>query len=93
MFKGFGGSSFVCIENISDQMELLNYVIYNPNINDVDTSKRILHDSIKIRFGFELTDDQLDVLTKYDVEHLEDFINELKEIVRVQRELQFQKKK
>jgi hypothetical protein len=82
MFKGLRKDPFVCIDDISGRVESLNYVIYNPK---QDTCERInlLYEKIKERFGVELTSEQLTNLTRYDVNHLPEFVKELKQIIRI----------
>jgi len=61
-------------------MEKLNSVIYNP-IHSVDVNRRRLHNTIKESLNIELTEEQLDRLTKYDRDHLVEFISDMKQII------------
>ena len=82
MFKGLRHDTFVCLDDVTGHIEELNYVIYNPNKDDVSTRVDLLYRTIKAGTGIELTSDQLIHLTRYDVYQLKDFVVELSEIIR-----------
>ena len=82
MFKGIRHNTFVCLDDVSECVEDMNYVIYNPNIEGVEIRKNRLYEKIKFRFGVELTEDQLDRLTGYDAMNLDKFVKELQQIIR-----------
>lgn len=73
---------FVCLEDIKGHMVLENDVIYNPYSEDKDQSKKNINRVIQHRFGFSLTDDQLNKLTSYDCFEIDEFISDLKTIIR-----------
>lgn len=79
--NGSGKNPFVCIDDITKRMESLNSVIYNTT-HSVEVNKRRLHSIVKERFNIELTEEQLDRLTKYDRDHLSEFIDDLRQIIR-----------
>lgn len=81
MIYGFRNNSFVCLDEVTGEVEQLNYVIYNPTKDDVSERKRILHKHIKEALDVELTEEQLEMLTAYDVEHLHEFIYQLQQIL------------
>lgn len=81
MFKGLRNDTFVCMDDISGQPEDMNYVVYNPSNQLPHERINHLYEKIKERFGVELTSDQLDHLTKYDVFELHEFVTELKQII------------
>jgi hypothetical protein len=82
MFKGIRHNSFVCLDDVSECVEDMNYVIYNPNIEGVEIRKNRLYEKIKWRFGVELTEEQLDHLTSYGALDLEKFVQELQQIIK-----------
>ena len=86
MFKGPRNNTFVCMDDISEQPEAMNYVIYNPSKQLPHERINHLYEKIKERFGVELTSEQLDHLTKYDIYELPKFISELQQIIRDAKE-------
>lgn len=86
-YRGFTKNPFVCMDDISGHMEMLNSVIYNPNIDDSEFNKRILFNAIKEKFNVSLTDEQLNRLTKYEKDQLEMFVNDLREILKNENKL------
>ena len=75
-------NTFVCLNDISVDMDSLDYVIYNPNKWSTEFGKKILHDRVKERFEVDLTDKQIKKLFKYDVNHLSEFVHELSKMVK-----------
>lgn len=63
-------------------VEPLNYVVYNPSKDMPHERINKLYDRIKERFGVELTSDQLNHLTKFNVHELHQFVTELQQIIR-----------
>lgn len=73
-------NGFVCLDDITKNLETLNTIIYVPNRNK-NLNKEILYDVCSSRFGFELTSVQLESLVRHDSEHLDHFIAELRYII------------
>ena len=87
MFKGMRNDTFVCMDDVSEQVEEMNYVIYNP-LKDAPYERiNKLYERIKDRFGVELTSEQLDHLTKYDIYQLNEFVSELKHIIQESKKI------
>ena len=87
MFKGMRNDTFVCMDDVSGQVEEMNYVIYNP-LKDAPYERiNKLYERIKDRFGVELTSEQLDHLTKYDIYQLKEFVSELKHIIQESKKI------
>lgn len=87
MFKGMRNDTFVCMDDVSEQVEEMNYVIYNP-LKDAPYERiNKLYERIKDRFGVELTSEQLDRLTKYDIYQLNEFVSELKHIIQESKKI------
>lgn len=86
MFKGFRNDTFVCLDDITGHMEEMNYVIYNPAKDCLPFRAELLYRTIKEGTGIELTSDQINHLTKYEVHQLNQFIDELKQIITVAKE-------
>ena len=70
------------MDDISGMVEPLNYVVYNPSKDMPHERINKLYDRIKERFGVELTSDQLNHLTKFNVHELHQFVTELQQIIR-----------
>lgn len=81
-------SNFVCLSDVSGTMEGMNTVIHNPNI-DVELDREVLHKSILEKFNVSLRDADLDRLVKYDKEHLNEFIDDIRGIIMKERALIF----
>lgn len=81
MFQRLIHNTFICLDDITGCCVDLNTVIYNPNVDDIDTRKERLRKSIYDYYNFDLTDEQLDSLTKYESDQLVDFVNDLKLII------------
>ena len=73
----------MCLDEITNEMEKMNYVIYNPNVDDKPTRIKLLHKTIKAGTGVELTKKQLEHLTGYESNQLHEFIVELQKIINV----------
>lgn len=84
-YKDMRGASFVCLDDISGRPEGLNRVIYNPKVDDIYEASYKLHDVIFEQFGVLLTSEELDKLTSYDSNHLDDFAYELRKIIKNKR--------
>lgn len=81
MYRGVRNNTFVCMDEVSEQIEYLNYVIYNPTKDAPHERVNKLYDRIKERFGVELSSDQLNYLTKFGVDELHRFVKELQQII------------
>ena len=79
------GVSFVCMDDISGVPEKLNYVIYNPNVTDPVVLPVRLFNDVKEHFGVELTPSEVMELTSYDGNHLDEFTDVLRKIVKNKR--------
>lgn len=75
-------NKFVCLSDITHDIEEMDYVIYNPSKHSDDFGKKILHKTINDRFNIKLTEEQINGLFKYDENHLDGFIYELSEIIK-----------
>lgn len=84
MFKGTD-DTFVCIDDITDTIESMNYVIYNPLKDPIYERVNRLYEKIKERFDIELSSDELNKLTSYESHELHLFVSELKEIIQNKR--------
>ena len=74
-------ATFVCIDDISETIEPLNHVIYNPSKDSKHERVNRLYDIVKQRFDIELSSEQLEHLTKFETDELTQFVHELKEII------------
>lgn len=83
MIRGDGqiNNTFVCLDDITGQLEEMNYVIYNPSKQHPHERVNYLYEKIKERFNVELTSEQLIWLTKYDTHELNQFVSDLKQII------------
>ena len=79
-------NTFVCLDDITGFPMLMNWVIYNPTKQNVDTQIDFLHKIILENFNVDLTDDELIKLSKHDEHHLDEFVEMLKEIINKHRE-------
>ncbi len=77
--------NIVTLSDITQRMEELNPVIYNPGKDPIPFRCELLYRTIKEHTGVELTSEQVIHLTKYDVHELKAFVNELREIVRTRK--------
>lgn len=82
MFKGIRKDSFVCLDDITGQPEDLNYVIYNPTKDSKNDRIKRLCDNIERRYGIQLRESDVYRLTDYDEFHLEEFVSDLKRVIR-----------
>ena len=82
MFKGMRKDSFVCLDDVSGQVEDLNYVIYNPTKDSKNDRIKRLYDNVEKRFGIQLRESDAYRLTDYDEFHLEEFVSDLKRVIR-----------
>lgn len=81
MFNRVRNDTFVCLDDVTGRMEEMNYVIYNPSKDNIAFRIDLLYRTIKQGCGIELTSDQLMHLTKYDVHQLNEFAEELRQII------------
>ncbi len=65
---------FVTLEDVYPDVFSLNSVIYNPMLSK-ERNEEILSSVTHDTFHIDLTDDETDVLTSFDVHHLQDFID------------------
>lgn len=82
MFKGMRKDSFVCLDDITGQPEPMNYVIYNPTKDSKNERIKRLYDNVERRFGIQLRESDAYRLTDYDEFHLEEFVSDLKRVIR-----------
>lgn len=82
MFKGMRKDSFVCLDDITGQPETMNYVIYNPTKDSKNARIKLLYDNVERRFGIQLRESDAYRLTDYDEFHLEEFVSDLKRVIR-----------
>lgn len=81
-YRDMKGVSFVCLDDISGVPEPLNYVIYNPNVTDAKVLPVKLFNDVKEHFGVELTPSEVITLTSYDGNHLDEFTDVLRKIIK-----------
>lgn len=79
------GTSFVCLDDITGVPVDLNKVIYNPNIDDPTIIPVKLFNDVKEAFNVELSSSEIQQLVSYDASHLDDFANDLRQIVKNKR--------
>lgn len=70
---------FVCLDDIKGFPCLMNVVLYNPLLPK-ERNEEILKKHAKDYLWLNLTDDQVDELTSYDKNHLNEFIMRLRSI-------------
>ena len=73
--------SFVCVDDITGYPVEMNRVIYNPSKDNFSFRVELLFKSIKEAFGIELSSGELMDLCMYDVYHLNDFVDHLKDTI------------
>lgn len=81
MFMYERSNSFVCLDEITNQPEDPNPVIYNPGKDNLAFRSELLYRTIYERTGTKLSSEQLMHLTRYDVAQLETFKDELRSII------------
>lgn len=84
-FRDMNGTSFVCLDDIAGVPVDLNKVIYNPNIDDPTIIPVKLFNDVKEAFNVELSSSEVQKLVSYDAHHLDDFANDLRQIVKNKR--------
>jgi F0F1-type ATP synthase delta subunit len=70
---------FVCLDDITGHPCQMNHVIYNPVLSKArneEIIKKVCEEHLRLK----LTDEQLDELTVYDENHLDEFIYHLQRI-------------
>ena len=82
MFSDMNGTSFVCLDDITGFPVDLNKVIYNPNIDDPVIIPVKLFNDVKEYFGVELSSSDVQQLISYDANHLDEFANDLRQILK-----------
>ena len=85
MFRDMNGTSFVCVDDITGVPVDLNKVIYNPNIDDPVIVPVKLFNDVQQYFGVELSSSEVQHLISYDANHLDEFANDLRKIVKNKR--------
>lgn len=85
MFKGLRNDTFVCLDDISGHPEVMNCVIYNPSKQTKEERVELLYRKIKEAFDVDLSSEELNRLTSYDVFELSKFVEELKEIIKIKK--------
>lgn len=84
---------FVCLDDITCRNEEYNPVIYNPNIDtDEETRKRTLIHALQDTIGMFLTEKDLDSLVKYDCTELNIFVRRMRKLTLEYLELKGKKK-
>lgn len=84
-FRDMNGTSFVCLDDITGVPVDLNKVIYNPNIDDPTTVPVRLCNCVQEYFGVNLSPSEVQHLISYDSNHLDEFANDLRQIVKNKR--------
>lgn len=74
-------NTFVCMSDVTRDIEEEDPVIYNPTKWSTDFGKRMLYDKIYERFEIKLTDEQINDLFDYDENHLAEFIHILHKMI------------
>lgn len=64
---------FVCLDDITGHPCQMNHVVYNPLLSK-ERNEQILRKVCEEQLRLKLTDEQLDELTVYDENHLNEFI-------------------
>ena len=73
-------SPFICVDDITIIPEDMNFVIYNPNLNDVD-KRECVRRVMQNRFNVTLTEEQLDEICSYDKHHLNECLEKIKSFI------------
>lgn len=66
---------FVTIEDVEKQPSDLNYVLYNPKF-PFEERKKKLDEVVRLHYGVQLDESQLNKLCKFDSDHCDRFIEE-----------------
>lgn len=75
--------TFVTLDDIDlTGIEEMNYVIFNPTKIRSDTGAKILHRQMLERYQIDLPTEILHELMLYDVEHLDQFVERLREVIQ-----------
>lgn len=74
-------NTFVCMSDVTHDIEEEDPVIYNPTKWSIEFGKRMLYDKIYERFEIKLTDEQINDLFDYDENHLAEFIHILHKMI------------
>ena len=73
-------SPFICVDDITIVPEDMNFVIYNPNLNDRD-KRDLVRTVMQNRFNVTLTEEQLDEICSYDKHHLDECLEKIKSYI------------
>lgn len=84
-FRDMNGSSFVCVDDITGRPENLNKIIYNPNLDDPSIIPVKLFMDVNEIFGVELSSNDIQQLISYDANHLNEFANDLRNMIKNKR--------
>lgn len=84
-FRDMDGTSFVCIDDITGKPEDLNKVIYNPNRDAKEIIPVKLFNDVNEVFGVQLSQSEIAMLTSYDANHLNEFAQNLRSIIKNKR--------
>lgn len=84
-FRDMNGTSFVCLDDIAGVPVKLNKVIYNPNIDDKSIIPDRLFNGVQEYFGVKLSPSEIQHLISYDANHLDEFANDLRQLVKNKR--------
>jgi hypothetical protein len=73
--------TFVTLEDVFPGQFEQNYVIYNPMLTKEENERILKHAHMHTFEHTPITDDDVDALTVYDKDHLDDFIEAYKKIL------------
>ena len=74
-------SPFICVDDITIVPEDMNFVIYNPKLNDTDR-RECVRRVMQNRFNVTLTEEQLDEICSYDKHHLDECLEKIKACIK-----------
>ena len=78
MYKRIVNNSFICLDEITEKPELLNYVIYNPIHDSIPERAELLYKTILNGIGVSLSSEEINHLVLYEPNQFSLFIDELK---------------
>lgn len=81
-FRDMNGTSFVCLDDITGVPVDLNKVIYNPNVDSPEIIPVKLFNDVREAFNVELSSSEIQKLISYDAAHLDDFANDLRQMIK-----------
>lgn len=85
MFSYDRNNTFVCLDEITGCVLEINPVIYNPGKDSIAFRTELLYRTINDHLGIKLSSEQLISLTRYEVHQLKDFVRDLREIIRKEK--------